>query len=334
MTGLAVAFAALAMPLSVSGHVSGELTPNRVVTITARTAPAAHCTLADALTGLHLQRTASRAGRATWRWRPSVWTNGGDTVSVRCAKGSARTSTEYFLILGEVAQIGVIRDYALHLVYWAPAGDMPASVEPAVSQLESDVKSSLDAGAVDNPFAIPRAYGDDLGHGDPRIASIDSTDDADPYPGATEEYCPGVTAPCIGSPDLANEVTRIAHAHGWAAGNRSLVVVFTSPTLTVCYTRAPCTRQNEICGYHALTGAGFAYAEIVMSATRCERDPAAFAIRTLEHEQDEAVVDPWGYGLEVADPCEQDSEPVAINGHAYVLQSILDNGACAFGLTP
>lgn len=333
MIPFAAALTALVLPLTAGGHVSGELTPNRVVTMAAHTAAGASCTLHDALTGLRLRRATSSAGRATWRWRPPVWANGPDTVSIRCAKGAAHGSTEYFLILGEVEQISVIRDYALHLVYWAPAGDVPAAVAPAVSQLESDVKASLDAGAVDNPFAIPRAYGDDLGGGDPRIASIDSTLDTRPYPKPSEEYCPAAAA-CLGSPDITAEVSRVAQAHGWAAGNRSLVAVFTSPSLTVCYTRAPCTRGNEICGYHALTRAGFAYAEIVMSATQCERDPAAFAIRTLEHEQDEVVVDPWGYGLEVADPCEHDSKAVAINGHTYDLQSILDNGVCAFAFSP
>lgn len=337
MIGLAVALATLALPLSVSGHVSGELSGSRLVTITARTTPGASCSLADSVMGFRLHQTASSAGRATWRWRPGVWANGPDTVSVHCTKGRAQRSTEYFQILSELVQFGVIRDYALHLVYWAPGGDMPAEVAPAVSQLETDVKASLDAGATDNPFAIPRAYNDTLGADDPRIASIDVTNDTDPYPKPIDGYCPGVAAPCLGLPNIANEVTRVAQQHRWAGDNHSLVVIFTGPSLTVCYTRAPCTRQGEVCGYHALSSAGYAYAEIVMSGVGrqyCPGDPVQYAVQTLEHEQDEALVDPWGFGLEVADACENDFAPVAINGNTYVLQSILENGTCEFGYTP
>jgi hypothetical protein len=238
------------------------------------------------------------------------------------------------MTLGELVQFSVIRDYALHLVYW---GEMPADVAPAVAQLEGDVKASLDAGATDNPFAIPLAYGDSVGGGDPRIASIDVTDDAGPYPKPAEGYCPTVSTPCIGSPDVADEVTRVARQHGWTADNHTLVVVFTAPSVTVCYTRAPCTTRTEICGYHALANAGYAYAAVVMSGVDgpyCGGSPALYAMQTLEHEQDEALVDPWGYGLEVADACQHDYAPVAINGNSYVLQSILDNGECAFAYTP
>lgn len=334
MIGLAVALAALAMPLSVSGHVSGETTPSRLVSIAARTAPGASCSLADELSGLQLHRTASSAGRATWRWRPSLWASGPDTVSVRCVKGRAHRSTEYFLILGSLAQFGVIRDYALHLVYW---GDVQPDVGPAVMQLETDVKASLDAGATDNPFAVTRAYGDSLGAGDPRLASIDATDDSSPYPKPTDQYCVGVSTPCIGFPDVANEVTRVARQHKWSADNHTLVVLFTAPSVTVCYTRAPCTPQGEVCGYHALTPSGYAYADIVMSGVGgrfCGGSPAVYAIQTLEHEQDEAVVDPWGSGLEVADACEHDFAPVMINGNSYVLQSILEDNKCVFDYTP
>lgn len=242
------------------------------------------------------------------------------------------------MILGELVQFGVIRHYALHLVYWAPAGDMPPGVAPAVSQMEADVKASLDAGATNNPFAIPRAYGDSLGAGDPRIATIDVSQDADPYPKPTDQYCATVSPPCLGFPDFANEVTRVARQHGWAGGNHTLVVLVTSPSLTVCYTRAPCTPRGEVCGYHALSGTGYAYIEVVMSAVDGRYcggvSPAVFAMQTLEHEQDEALVDPWGSGLEVADPCESDFAPVPINGNTYLLQSILDDGKCEFGYTP
>lgn len=331
MTALAAAIAAIVMPLTVSGHVTGELTPNRLVTVTARTVPGATCSLADALSGLRLGRTTSSTGRATWRWRPALWANGPDTVSVRCAKGTAQRSTQYFLLLGGNEETAVIRDYALHLVYW---GAMPDGLASTVGQMEADVKASLDAGATDNPFAIPRAYGDSAGGGDPRIASIDATVDTDPVPRPTQGYCPSVSTSCLGQPDLANEVTRIGLEHGWSADNRSLIIVFTPSSTTVCYTRAPCTPSAEVCGYHALAYAGFAYAEIVLSATRCGADRLAAAIHTVEHEQDEAIVDPWGYGLEVGDPCENQTASIPINGHSYLLQSILDNGACAFGYTP
>lgn len=313
------------IPLGVTATVNNEFSSKRVVVVSAHTAAGASCSLADALTGLRLHATATNAGGVTWRWRPSVWANGADSVDVRCAKGSAHRSINAPLVFLVLQQITMLRHYGLHLVYW---GQMPAEVEPAVARLEADVKTSLDAGATDNPFAVPRAYGDSLGRGDPRIASIDSTTVTDPFP----------KKPALTRADVGREVTRLVRQHGWAAGNRSLVMVFTPPSVTVCV-NTRCTPLNEPCGFHSLTHAGYAYADVIMSgnAAYCggSVSPAHYAIALLGHEQNEAVVDPQGFGLEVADTCQGDSKSVSINGHAYDLPAIeLPTTKCAFGYTP
>jgi hypothetical protein len=92
-----------------------------------------------------------------------------------------------------------------------------------------------------------------------------------------------------------------------------------------------------VCGYHAVTSAGYAYADIIMSGVRsgCRGSdtPTSYAIELLGHEQNEALVDPLGYGLEVADKCQDDFKSVPINGHTYRLPAILQRGQCAFGYT-
>lgn len=340
MIRLAVAFAAVALPLAVTANVNNAFSPKRVAVVQVRTVAGASCMLTDALTGARFHAVATKAGRVTWRWRPSVWANGQDTATVRCAKGSFHRSTQVPLVFLLLQQVHVLRDYAVHLVYWDPGGEMPADVAPAVSQLETDLKAALDAGATDNPFAVPRGFGDSLGGGDPRIASVDSTVVTDPYPRKPAAgYCKGSTARCLGRADFDTEVARLARQHGWAAGNRSLVMIFTSPSVTACLDQGLCTRGSEPCGFHGLTPAGYAYAEVIMSgmSSSCPflGTPAEYAIALVGHEQNEAVVDPQGQGVEVADPCQGQVESVLINGHSYELPAIeLPSTKCAFGYTP
>ena len=225
-----------------------------------------------------------------------------------------------------------LRHFALHLVYWAPRDDIPASVPPAVSQLERDVKASLDRGATSNPFAIPRAYGVD-----PRITSVDSTVDAHPYSQPTQGYC------VKSRPVSARRTSRPRRCGSRVCttgrpATDTLVVVFTAPSLTVCTTR-PCSRIEEPCGFHAVAAAGLAYADIILSGfdAGCGGDAthaAAYAVAVLAHEQNEAVVDPLGGGKEIADKCEGDFKTLPINGHVYRLPAIEQHGRCAFGYTP
>lgn len=328
---LAALLALTAIPLSASWSIQNPLSLNRTVTITAHTAPGARCTMTESIGGLRLHATASRTGRARFRWRPSIWADGAETVSIHCVKGRASASTETFLAIDKLPQVAVLRHYALHLVYWAPKHDMPASVPTTVARFEADVKASLDAGATDNPFAIPRAYRDSAGPDDPRIASIDSTVDTHPYPKPSGGVCRPAPPACLAAADVGGEMVRIARQHRWATGNHTLIVVFTPPSLVVC-NDGPCTLQTEVCGYHAVTGAGYAYADVIMSGCLGSDSPSHYAVSLLGHEQNEALVDPLGFGLEVADKCEGDFRSIPINGHAYDLPAILLHGKCAFGL--
>lgn len=333
MRGWLAAFALATLPLTAFATASNALSLNRGVTVVAHTGAGAKCSLEDSLTIAHRAAVASNAGRVVWQFHPSIWANGAVTFTIDCAKGNAHASTETFLPLGKVLQVRTLRNFALHLVYWAPRGDMPASVPPVISQLERDVKASLDGGATNNPFAIPRAYGVD-----PRITTIDSTTDAHPYSQPTQGYCVKVPS-CLGSPDVETEAVRLARVHRWAPGNHTLVVIFTAPSLTVCTTVRPCSRIAEPCGYHAVAAAGLAYADIILSGfdAGCGGDAthaAAYAVAVLAHEQNEAVVDPLGGGKEIADKCEGDFRSLPINGHVYALPAIEQRGRCAYGYTP
>lgn len=327
MIAVAVAVAAFAMPFHVTANVANELSPKRVAVVTVRTAPGANCTLTDQLTGRTFHARAAN-GRITWRWRPSVFANGPDAATVRCSKGSVHRSGQASLLFLLLHQIRVLRDYALHVVYWAPGGDMPPDVPPAVSQFETDVKAALDAGDNGNPFAIARGYGDDLGPGDPRIASIDSTVVTDAYPPKPAAgFCTGMPAPCLGQPDLAGEATRLARLHGWPASNRSLIMIFTAPSVNVCYLASDCAA----CGFHGLTKGGYVFIDVYMSCGTSTR----YAIELVGHEQNEAVVDPEADAGEVADPCEGQYGDVTINGHSYRLPAIQQpNTKCSFSYTP
>ena len=326
--------------LTAASTLTKPYSAGRIVVVKAHTAAHAACSVTDSLTGAHFRGIASKQGTATWRWHPSVWAHGIDDVTVSCARGRAHRSARSFVLLQTLPQISVLRDYAVHLVYWAPDGGIAAEVAPAVAQLEADVKASLDSGATDNPFAVPRAYGDSLGAGDPRIASIDAVTDTDPYPAPAKGYCQGVSTPCLGDPDFAVEVERVARAHRWPAGNHTLVLVFTSSSLTACFRFAPnCTPQTEPGGFHDLSSAGYAYGEIVMSGLNTRSgspiSPADYAIALVGHEQNEAVVDPVTTGIEVGDRCEGQFKPVSINGHPYTLQALeLPSTKCSFTYTP
>ena len=330
---LAGVLVAAGLHLSATATLVRPFAANRVLVVEAHATAGATCSLADTITGARYHGPST----ATWRWRPSIWAHGIDTITVSCTKGKTRRTVKPFVLLQTLGEINVLRDYAVHLVYWAPDGGIAAGVPSAVTQFESDVKASLDGHATDNPFAIAVGYGDSLGNGDPRIASIDTTTDADPYPAPAKGYCRGVTTPCLGDLNFAREAERVARAHRWPGGNHTLVMFFTSSSVTACFRLAPnCTPSTEPEGFHDLSIGGYAFAEIVMSGLRPgdSISPADYAIALIGHEQNEAVVDPLANGVEIGDPCEGQFKSVQVNGHPYTLPALeAPTTRCAFTYT-
>jgi hypothetical protein len=82
-----------------------------------------------------------------------------------------------------------------------------------------------------------------------------------------------------------------------------------------------------------MTSAGYEYAEVIMSGVSAGCDvttASSYAVALIGHEQNEAVVDPWGYGVEVADPCEGQFASVPINGNIYELPALVEHDRCTF----
>jgi hypothetical protein len=136
---------------------------------------------------------------------------------------------------------------------------------------------------------------------------------------------------CLGDPNLETEVDRLARLHRWTS--RTLVLLIVAPSVTVCSRIAStnCSRSSEPCGFHGVTGQGFAYADVTMSGMhgRCGygATPVWYATMLVTHEQNETVTD-----AEIADDCEGHFSIVTMHGDAYDLPGMeLPSGTCAFG---
>lgn len=201
---------------------------------------------------------------------------------------------------------------------------------------ERNIQASLASGALSNIFAIPASYSGPNGPGDPRIATIDEGGRSDPVSKASpqENFCAGVPGPCATWSEIAAEVDKVGRAENWNRGREDLVLVFTGSPLTVCL-EAHCELRTEPCGYHSITDLGRVYATVIMSAAESAECAGGgppdieYARQLTGHEQNEAIVDPAGGGIEIADPCEGHFLLQAINGVNYVVPELLHYGVCA-----
>jgi hypothetical protein len=229
----------------------------------------------------------------------------------------------------------MLRDYALHLVFWTPPPTtLDSDVESGMEQLESDVKAALAAGQDGNIFSVPGDYTDALGPGDPRIASIDTTNDSDPLPADQAGIPCQEPTPCVTQTQVSQEVSSLAAEKGWTPGEHTLVLVIVAAPVLPCDAQACGTAFAD--GYHGQTLDGYAYAVDFMSPFNSSLPAeleALFAEGLTGHEQNEAIVDPSGAGLEIADPCGRSGPLHAtneINGHLYSLQPLLlPSGVCS-----
>ena len=232
----------------------------------------------------------------------------------------------------------VLQDYALHVVFWTPPGStLDSSVQPAVSQLETDIAAALGSGHTDNIFAVPGLYPG----GDPRIASIDTTVTSDPIPtDSGESWCQVASQPCTTAAQIGDEVTRLSAENGWQGGAHDLTLVVLGQQVLACDDAGTCSQSGEACGFHSYAVANnqaYPYALIIMSGdyAACGGNGASppdkyYAIALIGHEQNEAVADPNTMGTEIADPCQGHFGDNSINGHEYSLPSLmLPSGQCS-----
>ena len=231
----------------------------------------------------------------------------------------------------------MLRNYHLHIFSWTPPGTtLQSDVVSGAPLFERNIQASLASGASSNIFAIPASYSGPNGPGDPRIATIDEGGRSNPVPEAPprERYCAGVPGPCATWSDIDAEVDKVGRAENWNRGPKDLVLLFTGSPLTICL-EAHCELRTEPCGFHSMTDFGRAYAAVIMSAAENAECAAGgppdieYARQLIGHEQNEAVVDPGGGGIEIADPCEGHFLAQEINGVSYVVPELLRSGVCA-----
>ncbi len=230
-----------------------------------------------------------------------------------------------------------LRDYALHLVFWSPPGTALASdVVPGMIQFEADVRASLSSGQ-QSIFSVPGLYP----HVDPKIASIDEVNDSDAIPSdRSQRFCAGSSQPCATAAQVGREVVKVASRRGWAGGSRALVLMVLAQPVLAC-DESGCTQEAEPCGFHGYADGrskSYVYALVTMSGVdaRCGGNGMLIppdldaAVLLTGHEQNEAVADPDGEGIEVADPCAGHFGQNIINGHQYTLPYLrLPSGRCS-----
>ena len=234
----------------------------------------------------------------------------------------------------------MLRDYALHLVFWIPPGaTLDSAVEPGMLRMETDIQAALAAGRDGNIFSVPGDYTDANGRGDPRIASIDTTTDTDAVASdQTGTACQNAPPPCVTETQLNQEVSSLAANRGWLPGTHTLVLVVLASQVNVCGSIGFCT-PHKFAGYHGntavdpTTGAVIGYTYVVIPTVGNENDLPfeLFGAEVLTgHEQNEAIVDPSGYYTEIADPCRVSPGANEINGHEYLLPYLqLPSGVCS-----
>lgn len=242
------------------------------------------------------------------------------------------------LISPSVIPPTVLQDYALHLVFWTPPGSsVDSDVQPAVTQLETDIQAALGAGQTNNIFSVPGLYAG----GDPRIASIDTTRISDPIPtDGIETYCQGIAQPCATGAQIGDEVAHLSAQNGWGSGAHDLTLIILGQPVLACVDAGTCSQNSEPCGFHSYALASnqaYAYALVIMSGADAacggggtEPPDESYAIALIGHEQNEAVADPNAAGTEIADPCEGHFGENGINGHEYALPYLLlPSGQCS-----
>jgi hypothetical protein len=261
----------------------------------------------------------------------------------------------------------VMRNVTVHAIFWAPAGyaftGAPSAgtpgYQPLLEQFLSDV--AIDSGTAGNVFSVLDQYADGGGAGQYGIsysAAADSIDATDPFPAAGHRCSsPSGVAVCVTDLELQQEVDRVIQTHDpRARGLSNIWLVFLPPDVDTCLALAQCA-TNAYAGYHSEFDSGHgptiyvAVPDPLIDLTPPPgSDPqgnpeAESSIDTVAHEIVEAITDPVGSGwmdpngFEVADKCENGSQPGGplgyaangspynqlINGHEYLLQMMWDN---------
>jgi hypothetical protein len=209
----------------------------------------------------------------------------------------------------------VMHQTVLHAVFWTPpkATAFPSGYRELIGRYLGDL--AHDSGRSTNPYAVDIQYGDAAGP----VAY------ASAYAGAVDVHdavANGCTPASKGAICISDgQIIAMLHAHGAAASERDLYVVFTPPGVESCFSPTECS-TNVYCAYHSSdpvhpTGPPLLYSDEPYPIQGCGSGQAPngmadaeSAIDSLSHEVNEAVTDPTGSGWytdatgnEVGDKC-------------------------------
>ncbi len=322
---------------------------------------------------------------------------GAGTVQTLGAQGNAASGT--LVYHGGY----VLHASAPYVIFWTPPGQsIPASTQSLIQRYFTD--AAADSATAGNEFGVDRQYTDGSGFADYRqtfSAASQVITDTSAYPARDATNCPNVASSyptCITDSQLESEVTRVISAHGLPGDGAGkppapapIYFVVLPTDVNACYSAIECA-DGQFCAYHSSyanssDGQNIVYALIPtiilgpgMTPKSCQYDgnsavqepngtTADVVIKYLNHEENEAITDPYGNawwvagsqgGQEEADECNQygtagplNSQslnafaPVLggsasagtlydqlIDGHDYYLQSEWSNGDSACELRP
>ncbi len=264
-------------------------------------------------------------------------------ASITGSQTAPPTRPKPFLINGNVEYHNgpVIHSSAPYLVFWDPAGAIPAGSRALLERYFTDV--AADRGTANNVFGVLRQYTDTSGFADYKqtFAASQAINDTQPYPARSLQDCPNVSAgypTCITDPQLQAEISRLVAAGGLPTGigaNAPVYFIVTPTNVNVCFpsgtSQVPCA-DNVFCAYHSSfqdtpSGSTVLYASIptlllAKQPKGCQFDGngaiqqpnggiADLAVGYMSHEDSETLTDPvngtgwWDSitGNEVGDLC-------------------------------
>jgi PKD repeat protein len=221
----------------------------------------------------------------------------------------------------------VIHSSAPYLVFWDPAGAIPASSRALLERFFTDV--AADSGTANNIYGVIRQYTDSSGFADYKqtFTAGQVINDTQPYPALDSVNCPDVAPSyptCITDAQLQAEITRLGGADGLPTGtgaNAPIYFVVTPANVNVCVssgtTPVPCA-DNFFCAYHSSfrdgpSGPNVLYASIptlllAHDPKGCQFDGTQpvlqepngnlmdLAVSYMSHEDNETLTDPLGTG--------------------------------------
>lgn len=271
----------------------------------------------------------------------------------------------------------VMRTNMTYTIYWVPTSSTACSGSPChvstnyeslINRYFSDVAAASRSNS--NVYSTDSQYYDATGPIGYQSSFGGSYVDTNPFPASGCND--GVNALCLTDQQIEDEIQNVLTTKGWHGSTTTMFFVMTPDGVGSCVDGTPPSSGGECstnvyCAYHSgfvdTSGQPVLYANEPYNATISNCNPgsspngddADAEIKTISHEHNEAITDPWGtawwtsdpdpsyFGMENGDLCAWDfGSPLGtaingqpynqvINGHDYWLQQEYSNdgSSCA-----